>query len=171
MQCTFIQQTFNRSGDVCQCNLDKFFFSLLFSLVRYVIFCFLWAATFGKLKFWLLPNLTADCGFQESFIPVYEYEFDDDKCCEEKDVDDTDKKETEAGKNSEEFLPDEDGIKEDEGSSKEKVDSLDDKREGTKEHDCENNSSSNKDTDEGETWVKISKTDAAESSKSSEIQC
>ena len=27
----------------------------------------------GKLHFWLLPNLTADCGFFESFVPVYEY--------------------------------------------------------------------------------------------------
>lgn len=27
----------------------------------------------GKLHFWLLPNLTAECGFFESFAPTYEY--------------------------------------------------------------------------------------------------
>lgn len=30
-------------------------------------------ATMGKLHFWLLPNLTAECGFFESFVPAYEY--------------------------------------------------------------------------------------------------
>ena len=33
----------------------------------------LWLATMGKLHFWLLPNLTAECGFFESFVPGYEY--------------------------------------------------------------------------------------------------
>ena len=27
----------------------------------------------GKLHFWLLPNLTAECGFFESFVPAYQY--------------------------------------------------------------------------------------------------
>lgn len=27
----------------------------------------------GKFHFWLLPNLTAECGFFESFVPAYEY--------------------------------------------------------------------------------------------------
>jgi len=48
---------------------------LFLAIFRYIIFCILWSLTFGKMKFWLLPNLTADCGFKESFIPVYEYEF------------------------------------------------------------------------------------------------
>jgi len=33
----------------------------------------------GKLHFWLLPNLTAECGFFESFVPGYEYVFYGDK--------------------------------------------------------------------------------------------
>jgi translocation protein SEC62 len=30
-----------------------------------------WAITIGKHHFWLLPNLTEDCGFFESFVPLY----------------------------------------------------------------------------------------------------
>lgn len=41
--------------------------------VRYIIYGILWACTMGKLHFWLLPNLTAECGFFESFVPAYEY--------------------------------------------------------------------------------------------------
>ena len=33
----------------------------------------LWICTLGNLHFWLLPNLTAECGFFESFVPAYEY--------------------------------------------------------------------------------------------------
>lgn len=29
----------------------------------------------GKHKLWLLPNLTEDCGFFESFRPWYTYEY------------------------------------------------------------------------------------------------
>lgn len=32
-----------------------------------------WAATFGKHHFWLLPNLTEDCGFFDSFKPAYSH--------------------------------------------------------------------------------------------------
>ena len=46
---------------------------LLSFLVRYIIYGMVWLATMGKLHFWLLPNLTAECGFFESFVPAYEY--------------------------------------------------------------------------------------------------
>lgn len=48
----------------------------IFSLVvvRLIIFVFLWVLTFGKLQFWLLPNLTEDVGFFESFWPLYSIE-------------------------------------------------------------------------------------------------
>jgi translocation protein SEC62 len=41
---------------------------------KYVLFAFLWLVTFGKLHFWLFPNLTEDVGFLESFVPVYKIE-------------------------------------------------------------------------------------------------
>jgi len=40
--------------------------------VRLVVFSIVWLFTWGKLSFWLLPNLTEDVGFLDSFRPVYE---------------------------------------------------------------------------------------------------
>ena len=48
---------------------------LLFLPVRVVIFGVVWLLTWGKLSFWLLPNLTEDVGFFDSFRPVYECTF------------------------------------------------------------------------------------------------
>ena len=31
----------------------------------------MWVLTIGRHHFWLLPNLTEDCGFFESFVPLY----------------------------------------------------------------------------------------------------
>lgn len=39
--------------------------------LKYVLFALVWLFTFGKVYFWLFPNLTEDVGFIESFIPVY----------------------------------------------------------------------------------------------------
>lgn len=47
---------------------------LALSIFRYVFYAFLWLATLGKVQFFLLPNLTEDVGFFESFAPVYELE-------------------------------------------------------------------------------------------------
>ncbi|CAF0999954.1 unnamed protein product [Adineta steineri] len=46
---------------------------LLLSLAvfKYIIFACIWLITMGKIKFWLLPNLTEDVGFIESFVPLY----------------------------------------------------------------------------------------------------
>ena len=38
-----------------------------------MLYGIIWVCTVGKLHFWLLPNLTAECGFFESFVPLYEY--------------------------------------------------------------------------------------------------
>lgn len=46
--------------------------SVLLLLVRVVIFGVVWLLTWGKLSFWLLPNLTEDVGFLDSFRPVYQ---------------------------------------------------------------------------------------------------
>jgi translocation protein SEC62 len=40
--------------------------------IRLVVFCVLWALTFGKHHFWLFPNLTEDVGFLASFWPIYQ---------------------------------------------------------------------------------------------------
>jgi len=47
---------------------------LALSVFRYILYAFIWLATLGKVSFFLLPNLTEDVGFFESFVPVYELE-------------------------------------------------------------------------------------------------
>lgn len=42
--------------------------------VRLILFCIIWVLTMGKHHFWLLPNLTEDVGFLESFRPLYKHE-------------------------------------------------------------------------------------------------
>lgn len=44
---------------------------LAVALIKYILFGLVWACTFGKIRFWLFPNLTEDVGFFESFVPVY----------------------------------------------------------------------------------------------------
>lgn len=41
------------------------------AVLKYIVFGVVWAATFGSVHFWLLPNLTEDVGFFESFVPIY----------------------------------------------------------------------------------------------------
>ena len=43
------------------------------ALFKYVLFAFIWIASLGSVHFWLLPNLTEDVGFFESFAPAYKY--------------------------------------------------------------------------------------------------
>ena len=54
--------------------------------MRYVFFAMVWVCTWGKHHFWLLPNLTEECGFFESFVPLYTHEYmgnkDEDKPAE-----------------------------------------------------------------------------------------
>lgn len=40
-------------------------------VLRHIVYVGLWALTFGKLHFWIFPNLTEDVGFFESFWPLY----------------------------------------------------------------------------------------------------
>uniref|UniRef100_A0A914X0A0 Translocation protein SEC62 n=1 Tax=Plectus sambesii TaxID=2011161 RepID=A0A914X0A0_9BILA len=46
---------------------------LSLAIFRTLLFGMIWGATFGQHHFWLLPNLTEDCGFFESFKPFYSY--------------------------------------------------------------------------------------------------
>ncbi|KHN79338.1 Translocation protein SEC62 [Toxocara canis] len=45
------------------------------AIARTILFAIIWATTMGRHKLWLLPNLTEDCGFFESFQPWYTYEY------------------------------------------------------------------------------------------------
>lgn len=47
-------------------------FIIALAVVRLVVFCALWALTFGKHHLWLFPNLTEDVGFLASFWPIYQ---------------------------------------------------------------------------------------------------
>ena len=51
------------------------FFIIGLAVLRFVIFCLVWAMTLGKHHFWILPNLTEDVGFFASFWPLYMHEF------------------------------------------------------------------------------------------------
>jgi len=58
-----------------------FLLGLLLSLVvvKYILYVVFWILTGGKIKFWLLPNLTEDVGFFESFAPLYKLGDDEKK--------------------------------------------------------------------------------------------
>lgn len=48
---------------------------LVLAVLRYVFFAIVWVLTAGNHHFWLLPNLTEECGFFESFVPLYTHEY------------------------------------------------------------------------------------------------
>lgn len=50
-------------------------FILFLAVVRGCLFCVLWVLTLGKVHLWILPNLTEDVGFFDSFKPLYTYKF------------------------------------------------------------------------------------------------
>ena len=45
------------------------------AVLKYALFALLYGLSGGKLKFWLLPNLTEDVGFVKSFWPLYGYKY------------------------------------------------------------------------------------------------
>jgi len=53
------------------------FFGAFIGLVvlRSVLFGVVWAVSLGRRRFWLLPNLTEDCGVLESFKPWYSHKY------------------------------------------------------------------------------------------------
>lgn len=53
------------------------FFGLLFAvaIARTILYYVIWAATMGRHNLWILPNLSENCGFFESFQPWYTYEY------------------------------------------------------------------------------------------------
>jgi len=45
------------------------------AVLRSILFLAIWLLSLGRHHWWLLPNLTKDVGFFESFWPLYEYEY------------------------------------------------------------------------------------------------
>ncbi|XGW11111.1 hypothetical protein V3C99_012537 [Haemonchus contortus] len=45
------------------------------AILRTILFGIIWLGSMGQHKLWILPNLTEDCGFFESFQPWYTYEY------------------------------------------------------------------------------------------------
>ncbi|VDP47847.1 unnamed protein product [Heligmosomoides polygyrus] len=81
------------------------------AILRTILFGIIWLATMGQHKLWILPNLTEDCGFFESFQPWYTYEY----CPREKKDKDGKRKKTKKAKDSvapsRQFLPKRDPLK------------------------------------------------------------
>ena len=164
-------------------NYEKIVF-LFFIAVRYIIYGILWVFTMGKLHFWLLPNLTAECGFFESFVPVYEYEFrgsSEKKTKKSKRKVSTDKNKDKKEK-ANENKPDSSDIKE-KNIEEENVEEKNIQKENPEEKDTEKENSEEKDKEEEvniakdqanndsegssgspkeEGWVKVKKGDLSE---------
>ncbi|GMT16694.1 hypothetical protein PFISCL1PPCAC_7991, partial [Pristionchus fissidentatus] len=70
------------------------------AILRTILFGLIWAATGGEHKLWILPNLTEDVGFFESFKPWYSYERASEQEKKKKEKDD--KKKGKKDKNSDE---------------------------------------------------------------------
>ncbi|XP_076452153.1 translocation protein SEC62-like isoform X2 [Babylonia areolata] len=49
-------------------------FILSLAVLRLILFCVIWMLTLGRNHFWLLPNLTEDVSFLESFRPLYKHD-------------------------------------------------------------------------------------------------
>lgn len=50
-------------------------FILSLAVIRFIVFCIVWALTGSKHHFWLFPNLTEDVGFFASFWPLYQHDY------------------------------------------------------------------------------------------------
>ena len=73
--------------------------------MRYIIFAIVWGASMGRHHFWLLPNLTEECGFLESFKPLYTHEYHPPSQTEEEKEKEDEKDETGEDKDQKENGP------------------------------------------------------------------
>ncbi|KAK4467688.1 hypothetical protein MN116_008625 [Schistosoma mekongi] len=46
---------------------------LLIGLIRFCFYLLVWLSTLGQYNFWIFPNYFEDCGFFESFRPLYSF--------------------------------------------------------------------------------------------------
>lgn len=72
---------------------------LSLAVIKYIIFAGVWLLTMGKIKFWLLPNLTEDVGFFESFVPLYTLNLTTKKTTEKKETANDEEDDDEKGSN------------------------------------------------------------------------
>nr|ACO12982.1 Translocation protein SEC62 [Lepeophtheirus salmonis] len=76
------------------------FLIFIFALaaIQCILFGILFLLSGGKLRFWLLPNLTEDVGFFQSFVPLYDYTYTgESKKKKDKDSDDEESDDEEEG--------------------------------------------------------------------------
>ena len=118
--------------------------------------------TMGKVRFWFLPNLTAECGFFESFVPLYTYANNK--------VDDKSKKKSKKDKFKNAENPKKEKPTEDQkvilsvNNEKKEENKIEDRIEDRIDsNDSEESSESTKDED----WVKVKKHDM----KQDEVNC
>lgn len=81
----------------------------------------MWVFTGGRHHFWLLPNLTEECGFFESFVPLYTHEYKGSKP-EDKQNDNEQDKDDENEEKKEDDDETAQGTKEESGEEKEHTD-------------------------------------------------
>ena len=51
------------------------FFIIGLAVLKFILFVLVWCLTLGRHHFWMLPNLTEDVGFFQSFWPLYSHEY------------------------------------------------------------------------------------------------
>lgn len=106
---------------------------IVVALLRYVIFSAIWLLTAGRHHFWLLPNLTEECGVLESFVPLYAYNYNGDS-----------NKEDEGKEDDKENDKDDEGIKD------------------TKENDDHPSKMTKDPNGEPEPWIQVTEEDVAQ---------
>ncbi|XP_068699276.1 translocation protein SEC62-like isoform X2 [Montipora capricornis] len=111
---------------------------LVLAVLRYVFFAIVWVLTWGRHHFWLLPNLTEECGFKESFIPLYTHEYKGKKA------------DSEPGEDENEDEKEDENLEEKEKQEEAEVD-------GNKDESGEDKA----DHTEQESWVKLTEEEVA----------
>ncbi|KAH9529550.1 Translocation protein S62 [Dermatophagoides farinae] len=128
------------------------FFIIALALLKLVVFAIVWALTFGRHHLWILPNLTEDVGFFESFWPLYKHEYKSNRNKDniDDDGDNTDEKgpDIDSMNNMDECKP----IK-NKGDNEETDGDDDDDENGEDDENCNEDSDNNIDDDSNTTNV------------------
>ncbi|XP_067050854.1 translocation protein SEC62-like isoform X3 [Acropora muricata] len=122
---------------------------LVLAVLRYVFFAIVWVLTWGKHHFWLLPNLTEECGFKESFIPLYTHEYRGGKA------------ENETGQEDNADEKENENLEEKKAREREDEEEKEEEKDTEEEDGKKDESSEDKDQTEQETWVKLTEEEVA----------
>lgn len=122
---------------------------LVLAVLRYVFFAIVWVLTWGKHHFWLLPNLTEECGFKESFIPLYTHEYKGGKA------------ENETGQEDNADEKENENVEEKKAREREDEEEKEEEKDTEEEDGKKDESSEDKDQTEQETWVKLTEEEVA----------